>query len=100
MESPSLIAHNLALILEDMPIPPAKPTCQFPSSSLINPPQAAGPGFPLEQPSIFNLKIPGGGLDHLISFNSRCASWIGLDRKEGTNVSYVTRRGRQRLDPD
>ena len=58
---PRKMALNYALTEEQTPRFSAKPSSQVPFQSLKTPSQPAGPGFPLEVPSVFKQTHPGGG---------------------------------------
>ena len=68
MVSPSLKAHSSASKLDVTPMFLEKPNTQLPISSLRIPPPPANPGFPKEEPSVFNFHQPLLGLSHLTSF--------------------------------
>ena len=62
---PSRSAHNSATMLVVYPTDLAYPQTESPWKFLMIPPQLARPGFPREDPSVFNLNQFSGGGIHL-----------------------------------
>lgn len=64
---PFLSAQSSTRKLVVIPILRANLTTYPPSSLRIKPPPLAKPGFPREEPSVFNFNQPATGLDHRIA---------------------------------